>query len=469
MITLIDEKQPSLIKYSVFKKYDIDMTKIIITSQNIVHTQRLKCPYCGTKCNYNGSSNKGHNIFSRTYNCYFRKGQQFCPNCKKTIQVENAYLDEVLAQLSDYISSQVTSLSLNMSEEEIKQHLERVNIVKTSKTNIHNIISSFNENLEELSLDSEINPEKYYGYDEQYIKINGKRGFRIAFLDIETNELIYEKTLFSFNKRILASILKEVFKDKKPKGFVTDMRIWYPEVFKSVFGKDIKIQFCIFHLNKSLLKKYKDALKVGRIIKWTLYDKKMLYLLFDIFYDRSKELKKLETLIECFKRVEDTLNEKNLKQYAQEYDVFPNKELVLRKVEKSLIREFDKFCREQKLSRKRNKSTLTPRSKEDAQKKLKETLCRLSAYPKDLWKSIKTIQKNFELFTASEGKITTNNKLEGFFGATLKKFRKKQKRSMKSFSAMLKVKRAIKKGKLLFKKFSLFQISRIFVLISWVT
>ena len=75
-------------------------------------------------------------------------------------------------------------------------------------------------------------------------------------------------------------------------------------------------------------------------------------------------------------------------------------------------------------------------------------------------------KENFEYFIASEGEVLTNNKLEGFFGATLKKFWKKNRKSLLSFSALLKRKRAKQEGREYFRKFTVFDLTQIFTVLS---
>jgi len=88
-------------------------------------------------------------------------------------------------------------------------------------------------------------------------------------------------------------------------------------------------------------------------------------------------------------------------------------------------------------------------------------------HPKKIIARIDKIKKNFEYFIASGGEVLTNNKLEGFFGSTLKKFRKKMRKSLVSFSAVLKRKRAKQEGISLFRKFTIFELSQIFSTITF--
>lgn len=444
MIKLLDINKPKLINFLNLKHFKLDYTQFFITDTNIVHIKRVKCPDCGTLCSYNGSSNKGWTVFSNSYGAFFRKGQQFCSNCKKTIQVENPYLDDILKNFLEIITSQVLSLSESLSEKEIHEHLKRTMNIKISLSTIHNIKQILIKNLNVNETSKDVFSD-FYGYDEQHLKIRGKTAYRIVILDIKENDILYEAVHPNFSKEILITILKKVFKGKKPKGFVTDMRLFYPDAFKEVFGKDIILQFCLFHLNKLLLKTYSDSLKMGKTVNWTLSDKKMLYLLFDIFYDRTSEIKKLDALIEINEKIKQNLTEEQIEYFATLFNIPKKKESVLKYYEKKLIKEFNQFCKQNKISRKREKRTLIPRTKEEAEDRLIATFARISSYPKAVRKAIRNINERFKYFVASKGEVTTNNKLEGFFGATLKKVRKKINKTIESFSALLKFKQLIRK------------------------
>lgn len=172
--TMITTIQPILMNFSIFHNIGLFDNKITIAQSGIVHINKVFCPDCGSLCNYNGSSNKGYNIFSRSFNSFLRKGQQFCPEFKKTVQVENSWLDNALKLFNEYLASEIISLSSNFSEDEIVKHFENTKNIIISKSLIHNIINSSNEKLSLLEFDYEIKHE-FYGYDEQYIMIDGKR------------------------------------------------------------------------------------------------------------------------------------------------------------------------------------------------------------------------------------------------------------------------------------------------------
>ena len=461
---------PNLINFPAFELAGLFSNEVVISRTGIVHATRTNCCDCKNECNYNGSSNKGKHILSKSSNSFFQKGQQHCPICDKTIQVKNEWLDKIIDSMNQFILSQVLSLSEQLSEEEIANHLEKTMSIKISKSTIHNIIDKSNEEFEVIDFEYEIK-EHFYGYDEQYLKIDGKRAYRLVFFDLKENKIIYEKIHYKFSKKILKQVLIEVFGDKTPKGFVVDMRLEYPSAFKEVFGRKIKVQFCVFHLNKLILKEYRESLKFGKKVKWSLMDYYNMYLLFNIFYNRNFELKILKKLMEHLKQFKANFTSEKVEFYVNKYMIDyktferQNQE-VIEIMEKKLMKSFRRILHDQKNLRKRRKETLQVRTIESAQKNLARICGEQAIFPKQIQKRIKRIKENFEYFIASEGEVLTNNKLEGFFGATLKKFWKKNRKSLLSFSALLKRKRAKQEGRECFRKFTVFDLTQIFTVLS---
>ena len=461
---------PNLINFPAFELAGLFSNKVVISRTGIIHTTRTHCCTCEKVCNYNGSSNKGKHILSKSSNAFFRKGQQSCPICNKTLQVENEWLDEIIDSLNQFIVSQILSLSEQLSEEEIVNHLEKTMSIAISKSTIHKIVDKSNDEFENIEFEYEIK-DNFYGYDEQYLTIDGKRAYRLVFFDLKENKIIYEKIHYKFSKKILTQILVEVFGDKIPKGFVVDMRLEYPSAFRDVFGRKIKLQFCVFHLNKLILKEYQESLKVGKKVKWSLMDYYNMYLLFNIFYNRNFELKRLKKLMEHFKQFKANLTSEKVKFYVNKYKIDcktfeRQKQEVIEIMEKKLMKSFRRILHDKKNLRKRRKETLPVRSIESAKKIFVGISGEKALFPKTIQKRIERIKENFEYFIASEGEILTNNKLEGFFGATLKKFRKKNRKSLLSFSALLKRKRAKQEGREYFKKFTVFGLAQIFAVLS---
>ncbi len=439
------DSQTTLLNFSKASLVKTLSSKLVLSKNNVLHTKLINCPVCNSKCVYNGYSHKGnYNILAKENEIFFKKGQQYCSKCNKTYQVEFPEFEELNNLILDKVKNQVyTLLELGNSESDIKYFLERNEYIKISKSNISLIRKDFFNKIEDLypELDSFLKNdlEGFIGYDEQYLKINGKRQYRLVFLNLDTNEVIYEGLHSDISKKSLIKLLKEIFKDSKPKGFVFDMKTMYVNAFKAVFGRKINLQYCIFHLHKSIMDKFNKSMKFLNKNLWTLEDYKRMYMIFNIFYDRSEDLKFIEEL-----------------QFYRNFNFITS--IKTYDIDKYYIKLAKKHFHENKLIRERKGGfkRLKHNSKEQIEKNLDEILelCKIPKYfPKKVVSQLRKIKKNFSDYTGGidEG-ILTNNRVEGLFGSTLKKFQKKTFNIIEHFRAFLKLKKLRKKGLSLIKE-----------------
>lgn len=415
-------------------------SKLVLSKNNVLHTQPINCPNCNKKCVYNGYSHEGNYSFlAKNNNSFFKKGQQYCPNCNKTYQIQTSEFEELNQILLNKLKNQVyTLLELGNSESDIKYYLENNENIKISKSQIALIRKEFLIKVENSypELDNLLKEdlEGFIGYDEQYIKVNGKRMYRLVFLNLDTNEIIYEGLHKDISKKSLIKLLKEIFGDTKPKGFVFDMKTMYVNAFKSVFGRKINLQYCIFHLHKSIMDKYNKSMKFLNKNLWTLENYKRMYIIFNIFYDRTKDIKFIDELL--FKRDFNFITSSVKTDDLDKYFI---------KLARKQFHE-NKLLRERKSGFKR----LQYHSKEQIEKNLDKILelCKIPKYfPKKVVSQLRKIKKNFSDYTGGiEFGILTNNRVEGFFGSTLKKFQKKTFNVLEHFKSFLKLKKLRKKG-----------------------
>lgn len=469
--------QPTLINFghiTLLRDYAAQNNiKLFISKNGVMHTKRKHCPYCDGICNYNGSNKTGH-IISRSEDIYFKVGQQHCPYCDKTIQVENEFIVSIKQALNQFLISETLSLREKfMSYADISRHLYEVHKIKIDDTTLKTICENRFLDFENLEFDYEIE-DGFYGYDEQYIRVNGKLVYRIIIYDCKNNCVIYEAKHEKLTKIILKQILKEVFGDEMPKGFIFDMKTMYPKAFKEVFGRKIKLQYCVFHLNKLILKEYSQSIKVGKKSNWSLVHYLNLYSLFNIFYNREQEIKLLKDFQKDLNNYKEKLAEiEDVGSYKKDVS-FPKKcktddekrVYLVRVYEKELMDKFREHLHAEKLRRRRDKETLKVRTKEDAKNKL-EKLRRISNwYPKKIEARIKKIKDNFELFTGSDGEHLTNNRLEGFFGTTLSGARKNGFHSDKALENFFNFQKLKASGIKIFESFSISKMAMIFGIVA---
>lgn len=437
--------QTTLLNFSKASLVKTLSSKLVLSKNNVLHTQPIKCPKCNNLCVYNGYSHEGnYNSLAKENDIFFKKGQQYCSTCDKTYQVEIPEFEELNNLILDKVKNQIyTLLELGNSESDIKYYLEKNENINISKSNISLIKKEFFNKIEnsypELYNLLKEDLEGFIGYDEQYIKVNGKRYYRLVFLNLDTNEVIYEGLHSDISKKSLIKLLKEIFKDTKPKGFVFDMKTMYVNAFKAVFGRKINLQYCTFHLHKSIMDKFNKSMKFLNKNLWTLENYKRMYMIFNIFYDRSEDLKFIENL-----------------QFFRDFNFITS--VKTDNLDKYYIKLAKKHFHENKLIRERKNGSkrLKHNSKSQIEKNLDEILelCKIPKYfPKKVVSQLRKIKKNFADYTGGidEG-ILTNNRVEGLFGSTLKKFQKKTFNVISHFSAFLKLKKLRKKGLSLLKE-----------------
>jgi len=432
--------QTTLLNFSKASLVKTLSSKLVLSKNNVLHNQLINCPKCGTKCIYNGYSHKGNYSFlAKNNNSFFKKGQQYCSSCDKTYQIQNSEFEELNKIIFDKLKNQIyTLLELGNSESDIKYFLENNENINISKSNIALIRKEFLTKVENSypELDNLLKEdlEGFIGYDEQYIKVNGKRQYRLVFLNLDTGEVIYEGLHKDISKKSLIKLLQEIFKGTKPKGFVFDMKTMYVNAFKFVFGKKINLQYCIFHLHKSIMDKYNRSMKFLNKNLWTLKDYTRMYMIFNVFYDRSEDLKFIEDL-----------------QFKRDFN-FITSSVKIVDLDTYYIKLAKKQFHENKLLRKRKCGfkRLKHNSKEQIEENLNFILelCKIPKYfPKKVVSQLRKIKKNFSDYTGGiEFDILTNNRVEGFFGSTLKKFQKKTFNVLEHFKAFLKLKKLRKKG-----------------------
>ena len=171
-----------------------------------------------------------------------------------------------------------------------------------------------------------------------------------------------------------------------------------------------KIQWCIFHLDKLIWKELQDEFGKNPPL-CQLYN---VYTLFNIFFDHSLELVKLEELLKKF----ETLKTE---------DARSNRE-----IEQMLRKEFSQFVKGLKKQRRREHKKIPRKTLEESEKIFATIIQQKNLYPQKLQDRIKYIEENWNKFTLFQRDTRvepTNNGVEHYFAATLAKTDKKDFRS----------------------------------------
>jgi transposase-like protein len=149
----------------------------------------------------------------------------------------------------------------------------------------------------------------YYCYDEQYIKINREKRYRLTLFDSILNIPVSEEITEDMGYDTIYTFLKESLKDKPLFAITTDHRRKYKKMMDKL---RVKHQLCIFHLFKMI---GDDVYYVLRSKKASYRDKIKLCLYFtdikNIFrtYNENTAIERLEILMGEYDDISRVLQE----------------------------------------------------------------------------------------------------------------------------------------------------------------
>ena len=103
-----------------------------------------------------------------------------------------------------------------------------------------------------------LNYSGYYCYDEQYIRIDGERRYRLTLFDSVLNIPVSEEITEDMEHDTIYTFLRGALKDKPSFAITTDHRREYKKIMDDL---KVKHQLCMFHLFKMIGKDVYDVLK----------------------------------------------------------------------------------------------------------------------------------------------------------------------------------------------------------------
>jgi transposase-like protein len=173
-----------------------------------------------------------------------------------------------------------------------------------SHQTIYNWIYETNSKSEAI----EPNLSGYYCYDEQYLKIDGKRFYRINLIDSILNKPVRESIVNDFEYDTVKSFIEKAISGIQVHAITTDHRREYKSIMDEL---KINHQLCIFHLFKMIGKKIFPKLR-SKFISNT--NKIRLCIIFteikEIFrtFDLNIAINRLNILLEKSNEVPRVLN-----------------------------------------------------------------------------------------------------------------------------------------------------------------
>jgi len=225
-------------------------------------------------------------------------------------------------------------------------------------------------------------------------------------LNYETKVPIAEGLFDNKDEETIKKFLREHLDTEKELVIITDCDRRYPQIFKDLWREKIIHQKCLLHLNKLVVKDF------GRIK--SLLNEYNKYLVLNIFYNRRKELKFLEKMIQKLDK-KNFIDDKEKREWAGEK-----------------LYEFREYVKKLENKRRREKQNLPQRPLWKAKQLFDELWQQRQMLPKKVKDRLKMIGDNWKYFTAFysvKDCPATNNAIENYFSTSLKTHRKKQLRT----------------------------------------
>lgn len=406
------------------KRYNINLS-------GKFHEINPVCSCCGSRSILHNGNDKCKSKFIKELGLTIKKGKFKCKKCSHTWTTRYKDAELFVQQYKQLVYIEVFQLcTLDISYDNVAEHIITMFGKKISREWVRQIYIKCTKTIERKKV---LNCSGIFNYDEQYLEVNGKTYVRIVVIDAVTKKVIFDEK--SENSRI------ETLKDKlnmkllpyTKEAFIIDLARGYPKMLSELFP-NIKVQLCIFHLNKLIIADFKGSKKLNK------YGKKVLplqelynqYLLLDLFMNHEvekqflkKQLKKLDKRNELFKEYNFT------------------EKTIISFYEMRLISEFNEFRKGLKKNRRKHKKKyLLKRTKDETMENLKKLEAEIGFFPKQVQKRIKKIRKDIDKFTLfQENPLVhpTNNNIEQYYAATLQKTEKKKFRSNQGLETKLKI------------------------------
>lgn len=360
--------------------------------------RKKKPPQC-PKCDNNMVHN-GFNSYTKKGMGTIKIGKYLCNSCKNILEEDRSVWENLKTLFSDLLGELYQLLRSNhVGYNAISQIMHL--IFPQSKSTVFREFNRVMENVEIPPLENVL----IVHYDEQFPKEGRSQKYRLTILDAETKRPLADELFDKKNPNTIKQFLMANFDTTKPLYIVTDFYSSYPSILKEVFGDNLIHQYCLFHLNKLIVKDFPKNTTIAQEL--------LKYRLLNIFYNRENEIEMLRKL---------ELEEIEMNQNEDAY------KLWIKKAKKA----FYEFVHELELSRRRKKENLEMNSLEKAEGNFNELMKQINSFDDTIQKRLRMINKhwmNLTVFYHLEGAPATNNAIENYYSTSLKTHRKKQFRT----------------------------------------
>ena len=238
-------------------------------------------------------------IYLRRYKCN-HCGKKFVTSLDSVIKPHHRYANLFTEKIESFI--QTGYRSLRKSGEDLQTFLG----ISPSHTTIKNWLTidvkSHIQNIQTVY-------SGYYCYDEQYIRLNGQRHYRLTLYDTILNIPIAEEIVLKRTTETIYNFINKSTHKQPLIAITTDHFRRYKRIMDKL---GVKHQLCIFHLFKMIGNSVYKILKSKKV---TRQEKISLCLYFtelkNIFrtYNEETAIQRLETLLEKFNDIPKVLQQ----------------------------------------------------------------------------------------------------------------------------------------------------------------
>lgn len=379
--------------------------KFEFTADKIFRKRETPVCTCNCKCNYNG-----YNFIKKKHFGKIKIGKYVCPNCNNQFYEDKSFWKKIINDWNET----VTNLFIILRDSHVGYRIISQIMSFLIPCGKDKIYTQFNDKMDSYIYN--VNESfLIVHYDEQHPKRGRNQKFRLTLLSTN-GKVIADETFNNKDKETIKRFLLVHLDASKEIVIITDCDRGYPNLFKEIWGKKVRHQKCLLHLNKLICKDF------GK--NTDLIDEYNKYSLLNIFYDRSNELKKLEKLM------------KNME--LQKFETKKEKRKFIIEAKK----EFWDYLKKRENRRRRKGKNLKQRILKDTEEKFAKIIFEQNYFPKKVQKRIEMIKENWEFFTNFyhvKDCPATNNKIENYYSTSLKTHRKKQFREDRGLLNQMKV------------------------------
>lgn len=411
-------------------------TRYVASIDGKIRTASVCCPNCAS-CNY---VNNGYHAIKdslvQSLGLNIKISQFECKRCGFRWSTQRELIDRIIAKEKEFVKSvMIGAARMGLSFERSCTLAQDTMSVGYSPQHLYELYVSA---LDQVKIERAASASGVYYYDEQFLRENGKEVCRLTIRDQVSGQILLDKRDVDAQENTIKRAMHEALDGLPVEAFTIDMATRYPSIIAELYP-NAQIQWCIFHLDKLIWKEVTEEFSKNPPLH-QLYN---AYLLFNIFFDHTRELEKLKELLTQLKN-QRTNNDKKHKE-----------------VEDGLREEFRKFVKAHKKQRRRNKTNAPRRTIQESKDIFEAIKHEAVLFPKSLQKRIRRIEGNWDRFTLFQRDARvhpTNNGMEQYFAATLSKTDKKNFRSTNAVIRELRACQAEWNGTKLFPTTSLSEL-----------